>query len=103
MKNFFKNKSVLITGGTGSFGVACAKKILSLYNPKKVIIFSRDELKQFELSKELSEETYQTLKMMKQNLFPFPVSFSKVVGYATDKLNEELLYAKEKAKKEKTK
>jgi|TARA_R100000664_G_C2631942_1_gene61069 predicted CopG family antitoxin len=51
----------------------------------------------------ISEETYQTLKMMKQNLFPFPVSFSKVVGYATDKLNEELLYAKEKAKKEKTK
>ena len=48
----------------------------------------------------ISEETYQTLKMMKQNLFPFPVSFSKVVGYATDKLNEELLYAKEKAKKD---
>ena len=49
----------------------------------------------------ISEETYQTLKMMKQNLFPFPVSFSKVVGYATDKLNEELLYAKKKPKKRK--
>ncbi len=58
MKNFFNNKSILITGGTGSFGEACAKKILSIYKPKKVIIFSRDELKQFELSKKLSDNSY---------------------------------------------
>ena len=58
MKNFFRDKALLITGGTGSFGMACAKKILSNYKPKKLIIFSRDELKQFELSKELSENKY---------------------------------------------
>ena len=50
LANFFKNKSILITGGTGSFGQIAVKKLLK-YNPKKVIIFSRDELKQFEMSK----------------------------------------------------
>ncbi len=47
----FKNKSILITGGTGSFGKCITKKLLKL-NPKKIIIFSRDELKQFEMEKE---------------------------------------------------
>ena len=50
LANFFKNKSILITGGTGSFGQIAVKKLLKC-NPKKVIIFSRDELKQFEMSK----------------------------------------------------
>ena len=44
-------KSILITGGTGSFGKAFASKILNQYkNIKKLVIFSRDELKQFEMS-----------------------------------------------------
>ena len=46
---FLKNKSIMITGGTGSFGQACTKFLLR-YNAKKVIIYSRDELKQFEMS-----------------------------------------------------
>ena len=46
----FNNKNILITGGTGSFGKAFAKKILTKYKPKKLIIFSRDELKQNEMS-----------------------------------------------------
>ena len=41
------NKSILITGGTGSFGMNFTKTILNKYKPKKVIIYSRDELKQF--------------------------------------------------------
>ena len=41
------NKTVLITGGTGSFGQKFAKRILSEYNPKKIIIYSRDEYKQY--------------------------------------------------------
>ncbi len=49
----FSNKIILITGGTGSFGKKFAKKILTDYNPKKVIIYSRDELKQHNLQKEL--------------------------------------------------
>ena len=49
-KKFFNNKTFLITGGTGSFGQHFAEKILRDFNPKKVIIFSRDELKQYEMT-----------------------------------------------------
>jgi UDP-N-acetylglucosamine 4,6-dehydratase len=42
----FNNKNVLITGGTGSFGSAFVKRILNKYNPRKIIVFSRDEYKQ---------------------------------------------------------
>lgn len=45
----FDNKVILITGGTGSFGKMYTKILLEKYNPKKIIIFSRDELKQFEM------------------------------------------------------
>ena len=45
-----KGKTVLITGGTGSFGRKMAHTLLSDFDPKKVIILSRDELKQYELS-----------------------------------------------------
>ena len=44
-------KIILITGGTGSFGQAFVKKVLNLYKPKKLIIYSRDEHKQNEMSK----------------------------------------------------
>ncbi|RME70245.1 MAG: UDP-N-acetylglucosamine 4,6-dehydratase (inverting) [Verrucomicrobia bacterium] len=50
----FNDKSILITGGTGSFGRACARHILSHYQPARLIIFSRDELKQHEMQ-ELKE------------------------------------------------
>lgn len=52
----FDNKSVLITGGTGSFGKECVRTILSEYAPRKVIVYSRDELKQFEMSQSFSSE-----------------------------------------------
>lgn len=45
----FNNKSILITGGTGSFGKKFISMLLEKYNPKKVIVYSRDELKQFEM------------------------------------------------------
>ncbi len=44
------DKVILITGGTGSFGKKCTEIILRNYKPKKLIIFSRDELKQFEMA-----------------------------------------------------
>ena len=50
-------KNILITGGTGSFGKACVKYILKNYKPNKLVIFSRDELKQFEMAKELENIT----------------------------------------------
>ena len=46
----FNNKNILITGGTGSFGKKYTQIILSQYKPNKIIIFSRDELKQYEMS-----------------------------------------------------
>jgi UDP-N-acetylglucosamine 4,6-dehydratase len=48
------NNTVLITGGTGSFGQAFVRKVLSGKHPKKLIIFSRDECKQYAMSQELS-------------------------------------------------
>ena len=45
----FNNKSILITGGTGSFGKKFIEIVLKRFTPKKVIVFSRDELKQFEM------------------------------------------------------
>jgi UDP-N-acetylglucosamine 4,6-dehydratase len=45
----FNNKSILITGGTGSFGKCFTAYLTKNYSPKKVIIYSRDELKQFEM------------------------------------------------------
>ena len=45
----FNNKSILVTGGTGSFGKKFIETVLKKYTPKKMIVFSRDELKQFEM------------------------------------------------------
>lgn len=53
--NNLKNKKFLITGGTGSFGTAFIKYLLKNFNPSKVIIFSRDELKQSEFQEELRD------------------------------------------------
>jgi UDP-N-acetylglucosamine 4,6-dehydratase len=46
----FNKKNILITGGTGSFGKKYTEMILSKYKPNKIIIFSRDELKQYEMA-----------------------------------------------------
>lgn len=50
------NKTVLVTGGTGSFGKSYVKFLLQNFNLKKLIVFSRDELKQFQMEKELNDE-----------------------------------------------
>ncbi|MCR8677830.1 UDP-N-acetylglucosamine 4,6-dehydratase (inverting) [Campylobacter sp. S4:11] len=51
----FNGKSILITGGTGSFGKTYTKTLLQKYKPKKIIIYSRDELKQFEMAREFND------------------------------------------------
>jgi UDP-N-acetylglucosamine 4,6-dehydratase/5-epimerase len=56
------NKIVLITGGTGSFGKKCTEIILKKYTPKKLIIFSRDELKQFEMAKQFPDSKYRCMR-----------------------------------------
>lgn len=49
------NSTILITGGTGSFGKCFTKYVLTHYNPKKIIIYSRDEFKQFIMQGEFKE------------------------------------------------
>lgn len=53
----FKNKTILITGGTGSFGKHCVKTLLESCSPKKIIVYSRDELKQFEMQQNFDSPT----------------------------------------------
>ena len=52
-----KNSSILITGGTGSFGHSFVPLTLKKYNPKRLIIFSRDEMKQWEMAKLFSDDS----------------------------------------------
>jgi UDP-N-acetylglucosamine 4,6-dehydratase len=55
-------KSILITGGTGSFGKKCTEMILRKYNPKRLIIYSRDELKQFEMAQDYPHTKYDSIR-----------------------------------------
>ena len=71
------NKQILVTGGTGSFGKNLISYLEKKYNPKKIIIYSRDELKQSQMMTEFSKiksklrffigdvRDYSRLKMMK--------------------------------------
>jgi len=51
----FNNKNILITGGTGSFGKKYTEMILKKYKPNKIVIFSRDELKQYEMGQSYND------------------------------------------------
>lgn len=55
-------KSILITGGTGSFGRKFVEIVLSRFKPKRLIILSRDELKQFEMQQTFSQKKYPCLR-----------------------------------------
>lgn len=74
----FNNKSVLITGGTGSFGKKFTERILSDYNPKKIIIYSRDEFKQDLMYKEFR--------------IKFPQKVDKLRFFIGDVRDKERLY-----------
>ena len=56
-----KNKVILITGGTGSFGKAFVKKMLEEHDPKAIRIYSRDELKQWEMQQEFQSDKLRFL------------------------------------------
>ncbi len=74
--NFLKNKSVLITGGTGSFGKAFVSRLLKEDQISKLVIFSRDELKQFEMA--------ETIKSSKVRFFLGDVRDYQRLLQATD-------------------
>jgi len=56
------NKKILITGGTGSFGKKFTEILLKKYQPAKIIIFSRDELKQYEMAQIFSTDKYPCMR-----------------------------------------
>jgi UDP-N-acetylglucosamine 4,6-dehydratase/5-epimerase len=58
----FDAKSILITGGTGSFGRHFVQTILNRYRPGKIIVYSRDELKQFEMSQQFPPSKYACMR-----------------------------------------
>jgi FlaA1/EpsC-like NDP-sugar epimerase len=63
MSSFLKDKSILVTGGTGSFGSKFVEEILTKYSDiKRLVIYSRDELKQFELSQKFPMATYPQIR-----------------------------------------
>lgn len=63
MKNdIFNGKTILVTGGTGSFGKKFTEVVLNRYQPEKLIIFSRDEFKQFEMAQKFPLEKYPTIR-----------------------------------------
>lgn len=51
-----KNSSILITGGTGSFGQRFVRRTLDKFNPRRIVIFSRDEMKQWEMAKQFNND-----------------------------------------------
>ncbi len=56
------DKTVLVTGGTGSFGKHFVKTVMNTYRPKRLIIFSRDELKQFEMQQMFPQDKYPFMR-----------------------------------------
>lgn len=74
----FDDKSILITGGTGSFGKRFAERILKEFNPKRIVIYSRDEFKQDIMAKEFR--------------IKFPDKFKKLRFFIGDVRDKERLY-----------
>lgn len=62
INNLVNDKVILITGGTGTFGNKITEILLNKYNPKKLIIFSRDEFKQFNMKKSFSESQFPNIR-----------------------------------------
>jgi len=58
----FDDKSILITGGTGSFGRQYVRTLLGRYRPRRLVIYSRDELKQYEMSQEFPHAKHACMR-----------------------------------------
>ena len=71
--SFLKNKTILVTGGTGSFGKAFVFNILKSYSDiKKIIVFSRDELKQSEMSQKISKKYKKKIRFFLGDIRDLP-------------------------------
>jgi UDP-N-acetylglucosamine 4,6-dehydratase len=65
-------KVILVTGATGSFGNAFIRLVIENFEPKKLIVFSRDELKQFEMQQDLPPEKYRFMRYFLGDVRDFP-------------------------------
>ena len=64
MGHLVDSKTILITGGTGSFGKKFVERVLRHHNPKKIIVYSRDELKQYEMAQVFTDKRMRYLMVM---------------------------------------
>jgi UDP-N-acetylglucosamine 4,6-dehydratase/5-epimerase len=62
MNGILDGKSILVTGGTGSFGQKFVETVLQTYKPNRLVVFSRDELKQFEMAQRFPESKHSCLR-----------------------------------------
>ena len=57
-----ENKNILVTGGTGSFGRHFIKTVLARYKPKRLVVYSRDELKQYEMEQDIAGDEFPSIR-----------------------------------------
>ena len=85
----WKSKEVLITGGTGSLGKTLAKILLKEYKPKGIRIFSRDELKQWEMRNEIKQD-YAKRHGLKRAISDKEIPISYLIGNVQDRKRMEM-------------
>ena len=73
------DKVVLITGGTGSFGNKFTEIVLREFSPKKLIVFSRDELKQYEMNQKYSDSVF------KNERHDYTINYGELTGDSSPK------------------
>lgn len=95
----FNNKYIFLTGGTGSFGKKFIQKTLNQYNPKKIVIYSRDEMKQWELRNQIKStklkfiigdvrDKDQTIRAMSGSDIVIHAAATKIVPLAEENPSE---------------
>ena len=67
-KSFLKGKVILVTGGTGSFGQHFVRRLLKDHEPEKVVVFSRDELKQSVMADKIKDDMKIIAQALKENI-----------------------------------
>lgn len=78
--DIFTNKNILITGGTGSFGNKIIEVLLNNFNPSKIIIFSRDEFKQYKMQELFPKTKYKNIKFVIGDIRDYDRIYSALKG-----------------------